>query len=73
MRLTTWASQAAFAVVPADQLTAKPPAVSWNVAGAMFTAGATAYAAILAVGLAAGQGGAIAARRLELAQRGASG
>ncbi|MBO0754606.1 MAG: NADP-dependent oxidoreductase [Bradyrhizobiaceae bacterium] len=48
------ASQAEFVVVPANQLTAKPPAVSWEVAGALFVAGTTAYAAVRAVGLAAG-------------------
>jgi NADPH:quinone reductase-like Zn-dependent oxidoreductase len=48
------ASQAEFVVVPANQLTAKPPAVSWEVAGALFVAGTTAYAAVRAVELAAG-------------------
>jgi NADPH:quinone reductase-like Zn-dependent oxidoreductase len=48
------ASQAEFVVVPANQLTAKPPAVSWEVAGSLFVAGTTAYAAVRAVGLAAG-------------------
>jgi NADPH:quinone reductase-like Zn-dependent oxidoreductase len=48
------ASQAEFVVVPANQLTAKPPAVSWEVAGALFVAGTTAYAAVRAVELTAG-------------------
>src|SRR5258707_13805876 len=48
------ASQAEFVVVPATQLTAKPPAVSWEVAGALFVAGTTAYAAVRAVQLTAG-------------------
>jgi NADPH:quinone reductase-like Zn-dependent oxidoreductase len=48
------ASQAEFVVVSADQLTAKPPAVSWEVAGALFVAGTTAYAAVRAVALTAG-------------------
>jgi NADPH:quinone reductase-like Zn-dependent oxidoreductase len=48
------ASQAEFVVVPANQLTAKPPAVSWEVAGSLFVAGTTAYAAVRAVGLAVG-------------------
>ena len=43
------ASQAEFVVVPTNQLTAKPPAVSWEVAGALFVAGTTAYAAVRAV------------------------
>lgn len=36
------ASHAEFVVVPANQLTAKPPAVSWEVAGGLFVAGTTA-------------------------------
>jgi NADPH:quinone reductase-like Zn-dependent oxidoreductase len=48
------ASQAEFVVVSANQLSAKPPAVSWEVAGALFVAGTTAYAAVRAVGLRAG-------------------
>ena len=48
------ASQAEFAVVPAGNLTAKPSAVSWEVAGALFTAGATAYAAVHGLEIAAG-------------------
>jgi NADPH:quinone reductase-like Zn-dependent oxidoreductase len=48
------ASQAEFVVVPAHQLTPKPPAVSWEVAGALFVAGTTAFAAVRSVELAAG-------------------
>ena len=48
------ASHAEFAVVPAAQLTPKPPGLSWEVAGALFVAGSTAYAAVKAVALSAG-------------------
>jgi NADPH:quinone reductase-like Zn-dependent oxidoreductase len=62
------ASQAEYAVVGAGgvrrdgvppgetepHLTAKPAAVPWEVAGALFVAGATAYAAVRAVGLTEG-------------------
>ncbi|MDT5323483.1 MAG: hypothetical protein QOF25_635 [Mycobacterium sp.] len=48
------ASQAEFVVVPAGQLTAKPAGVSWDVAGALFVAGTTAYAAVDAVRLTPG-------------------
>jgi NADPH:quinone reductase-like Zn-dependent oxidoreductase len=48
------ASQAEFVLVPATQLTAKPSAVSWEVAGSLFVAGTTAYAAVRAVELTAG-------------------
>jgi len=54
------ASQAEFVVVPTNQLTAKPPAVSWEVAGALFVAGTTAYAAVRAVELAVGDTVAVA-------------
>jgi NADPH:quinone reductase-like Zn-dependent oxidoreductase len=43
------ASQAEFVALPADQLTAKPPEVAWEVAGALYVAGTTAYAAVRAV------------------------
>src|SRR5215831_15801987 len=52
---TSRASQAEFVVVPADQLTRRPPHVSWEQAGALFVAGTTAYAAVRAVGPLAGQ------------------
>ena len=48
------ASQAELAVVEAAHLTAKPAGVPWPVAGALFVAGATAYAAVHAVALAKG-------------------
>lgn len=44
-------SHAEYVVVPADQLTRRPPNVSWEAAGSLFVVGATAYAAIRAVGL----------------------
>ncbi len=45
------ASQAEYAVVEEHNLTAKPAGVPWDVAGALFVAGATAYAAVRAVAL----------------------
>lgn len=48
------ASHAEFALVEAAHLTPKPPAVPWEVAGALYVVGATACAAIRAVGLASG-------------------
>ena len=48
------ASQAEYAVVEEQHLTAKPAGVPWEVAGALFVAGATAYAAVRAVGLTEG-------------------
>ena len=48
------ASQAEFVLVDAGHLTAKPAAVPWEVAGALFVAGATAYAAVRAVAPAPG-------------------
>ncbi len=47
----TRASQAEFVVVEARDLTQRPRNVSWEVAGSLFVAGTTAYAAIRAVGL----------------------
>jgi NADPH:quinone reductase-like Zn-dependent oxidoreductase len=47
-------TQAELAVVPIDQLTPKPDAVPWEVAGALFVAGTTAWAAVRAVALAEG-------------------
>ena len=43
------AGQAELVVVPEDQLTAKPPAVSWEVAGSLFVVGLAAYASVQAV------------------------
>ena len=51
------ASHAEFVVVPAENLTAKPAAVSWEVAGALYVAGTTAYAAVRAVDARAGRRG----------------
>jgi len=48
------ASQAEYVVVEAAHLTAKPAAVPWEVAGGLFVAGATAYAAVHAVELKTG-------------------
>jgi NADPH:quinone reductase-like Zn-dependent oxidoreductase len=48
------ASQAELVAVPADQLTAKPAAVPWEVAGSLFVAGLAALASVQAV---APQGG----------------
>ncbi len=48
------ASHAEYVLAEAANLTAKPPAVPWEVAGSLFVAGATAYAAVRAVSLAAG-------------------
>jgi NADPH:quinone reductase-like Zn-dependent oxidoreductase len=47
-------SHAEFVVVPAGNLTAKPAGVSWEVAGALYVAGTSAYAAVRAVSLAQG-------------------
>jgi NADPH:quinone reductase-like Zn-dependent oxidoreductase len=70
------ASQAEFVVVPANQLTDKPPAVSWEVAGALFVAGTTACAAIRAVELkpgdtvaVAGAAGGVGSIAVQLAKR----
>jgi NADPH:quinone reductase-like Zn-dependent oxidoreductase len=45
------ASQAEYVVADAANLTARPAAVPWAVAGSLFVAGATAYAAVRAVAL----------------------
>ena len=37
--------------MPAEQHTAKPAALSWEVAGALYVAGTSAYAAVRAVDL----------------------
>jgi NADPH:quinone reductase-like Zn-dependent oxidoreductase len=54
------ASHAEFVVVPAGQVTAKPPQVPWEVAGALYVAGTTAYAAVRAVALKPGETVAVA-------------
>ncbi len=48
------ASQAEYAVVEAGHLTARPAGAPWEAAGSLYVAGATAYAAVRAVSLAAG-------------------
>jgi NADPH:quinone reductase-like Zn-dependent oxidoreductase len=48
------ASQAEYVVVEEQHLTAKPGGVPWEVAGALFVAGATAWAAVRAVNLTEG-------------------
>jgi len=70
------ASQAEFVVVPADQLTTKPSAVSWEAAGALFVAGTTAYAAVGSVQLGpsdtvaiAGAAGGVGTIAVQLARR----
>jgi NADPH:quinone reductase-like Zn-dependent oxidoreductase len=42
-------SHADYVAVPAKQVTAKPPSVPWDQAGALYVAGVTAYAAVRAV------------------------
>jgi NADPH:quinone reductase-like Zn-dependent oxidoreductase len=42
-------SQAELVAVPADQLTAKPAALSWEVAGSLFVVGMAGYASVQAV------------------------
>ena len=54
------ASHAEYVAVPAEQLTPKPAGVPWEVAGSLFVAGATAYAAVDAVDLQPGETVAIA-------------
>jgi NADPH:quinone reductase-like Zn-dependent oxidoreductase len=70
------ASQAEFVVVEAGHLTAKPAGVPWPVAGALFVAGATAYAAVRAVSLAkgdvvvvSGAAGGVGSLAIQLARR----
>src|ERR1700732_4927712 len=45
-------SHAEYVAVPANQLTSRPAKVPWEVAGSLFVAGVTAYAAVRAVHLA---------------------
>ncbi|MEA5366585.1 NADP-dependent oxidoreductase [Amycolatopsis sp., V23-08] len=45
----TRSSQAEFVVAPAENLTPRPDGVSWEAAGSLYVAGATAYAAVRAV------------------------
>ncbi|GAF45444.1 NADP-dependent oxidoreductase [Rhodococcus wratislaviensis] len=69
-------SHAEYVTVPANQLTAKPSKVSWEVAGSLFVAGATAYGAVRAVRLVpgdtvavAGAAGGVGSIAVQLAQR----
>lgn len=48
------ASHAELVVAPAENLAGRPPAVAWEVAGALFVAGSTAYACVRAVSLSRG-------------------
>jgi NADPH:quinone reductase-like Zn-dependent oxidoreductase len=69
-------SQAEFVVVPANQLTAKPDPVPWEVAGGLSGVGTTAYAAVRAVALkpgdtvaVAGAAGGVGTIAVQLAKR----
>lgn len=53
-------SHAEYVTVPADQLATKPANVPWEVAGSLYVAGSTAYAAVGSVGLTAGDTVAVA-------------
>src|SRR5262249_62401074 len=53
------ASHAEYVVVEAANLTARPPEVPWEVAGALFVAGATGVAAVRAVAPTAGEAGVV--------------
>ena len=70
------ASQAEYVLVEAQNLTAKPAGVPWEVAGALFVAGATAWAAVRAVSLTegdtvvvAGATGGVGSLAVQLARR----
>ena len=70
------ASQAELVVVPASNVTARPPSVPWEVAGSLFVVGATAWAAVRSVGLGAGDtvvvsaaAGGVGALTVQLARR----
>ena len=70
------ASQAEYVVVEEQDLTPKPAGVPWEVAGALFVAGATAYAAVRAVSLTegdtvvvAGATGGVGSLAVQLARR----
>jgi len=70
------ASQAEYVLVEAGHLTAKPAGVPWEVAGALFVAGAAAYAAVRAVALTpgdtvvvAGAAGGVGTIAVQLARR----
>ena len=70
------ASQAEYAIVEAEDLAAKPPAVPWEVAGSLFVAGATAWAAVRAMELSegdtvavSGAAGGVGSLTIQLAKR----
>jgi len=70
------ASQAEYVVVPASQLVDKPANVSWEVAGGLYVAGTTAYAAVRSVDLKpgdtvviAGAAGGVGTIAVQLAKR----
>ena len=70
------ASQAEYVVVPATQVIVKPAEMPWEVAGALFVAGTTAYAAVRAVALqpgdtvaVAGAAGGVGTLAVQLAKR----
>lgn len=70
------ASHAEYVTVPATQLALKPAALSWEVAGSLYVAGATAYAAVRAVRLqpgdtvaVAGAAGGVGTIAVQLAKR----
>ncbi len=69
-------SQAEYVAVPANQLTPRPAKVPWEVAGSLFVAGVTAYAAVQAVHLVpgdtvviAGAAGGVGSIAVQLARR----
>jgi NADPH:quinone reductase-like Zn-dependent oxidoreductase len=69
-------SQAEYVAVPANQLTPRPAKVPWEVAGSLFVAGVTAYAAVRAVHLVpgdtvviAGAAGGVGSIAVQLARR----
>ncbi|MFF2298756.1 NADP-dependent oxidoreductase [Arthrobacter sp. NPDC058127] len=73
---TRRSSHAEYVSVPADQLTPKPLAVTWDVAGSLYVAGVTAYAAVRAVHLTskdtvaiAGAAGGVGSIAVQLAKR----
>ncbi len=70
------ASHAEYVLVEAQNLTARPAGVPWEVAGALFVAGATAWAAVRAVSLTegdtvvvAGAAGGVGSLAIQLARR----
>jgi NADPH:quinone reductase-like Zn-dependent oxidoreductase len=69
-------SQAEYVSVPANQLTPRPAAVPWEVAGSLFVSGVTAYAAVRSVHLVpgdtaviAGAAGGVGSIAVQLARR----